>query len=576
MSGTTSIPASQIVNVNPGVLSAGGTALDLNGLILTTNARVPFGSVVSFPSTAAVSAYFGPTAYETTLATNYFLGFDNSNVKPGSLLFAQYPTAPISAFLRGANVGAAGLPALQAIASGTISVTIDGVVKTSTTITLTSASSFSAAAQAITTALGATGPTQASFTGAIATTTLTVSAITSGTISVGQQVTGAGISSPTFITAILTGTGGVGTYTVSLSQTVSSGTLTTITPTVTYDAQSGAFVVISGTTGASSTVSFASGPIAAALGLTKAVGAVQSLGAIAATPASAMAAIVAITQAWASFMTAFDPDNGSGNTTKLAFATWANGQNNRFVYACWDTDITATQAGSTTSLGDILETGSYSGTALVYAPVNLAQAAAFICGAIASIDFTQTQGRITFAGKGQSGLGPDVTSKIVASALEGNFYSYYGAFSTANDAFTFLYPGFVSGPFDFLDSYVNEIWMTNQFQLALMVLLTQVRSIPYNPVGYAMIRAALTDPINQALNFGAFQPGVTLSALQAVEVNTAAGLKIDTTLGNVGWYLQVKDALPQVRAARGSPPCTFWYMDAGSVQRISLASIEVQ
>jgi hypothetical protein len=91
-----------------------------------------------------------------------------------------------------------------------------------------------------------------------------------------------------------------------------------------------------------------------------------------------------------------------------------------------------------------------------------------------------------------------------------------------------------------------------------------------------MIRASLTDPINQAQNFGAFQPGVTLSNLQAIEVNTAAGLNIAPTITNVGWYLQVKDASPQTRAARGSPPCTFWYADGGSVQRINLASIEVQ
>jgi hypothetical protein len=345
---------------------------------------------------------------------------------------------------------------------------------------------------------------------------------------------------------------------------------------VSYDSVAGAFVVTSSSAGASSTVSYVGGTIAAALGLTKAAGAVMSLGAAAATPASALNSIIAITQNWACFMTAFDPDNGSGNTVKLAFAAWANGQNKRFVYSCWDTDIAATQTGQTTTMGYILNQSNSDGTALVYAPVNGAAAAAFICGTTASIDFSQTQGRITFAFKGQSGLGPDVTSQVIATNLEANGYSYMGAFSTADDNFTFLYPGSVTGVFNWLDSFVNQIWLTNQFQLALMLLLTQVRSIPYNPVGYGMIRASLTDPINQAQNFGAFQPGVTLSNLQAIEVNTAAGLNIAPTITNVGWYLQVKDASPQTRAARGSPPCTFWYADGGSVQRINLASIEVQ
>jgi hypothetical protein len=576
MSGTTSIPASQIVNVSPSVLSAGGSALDLNGLFLTANTRVPLGTVQAFPTQAAVAAYFGATAAEAALASNYFLGFDNSNVKPGSLLFAQYNQTSVSAYLRGSNVSAGGVAGIQAIPSGIIAVTIDGTLKTSSSITLTSASSFSAAAQLISTALSATGPQRSAFTAAIAGTTMTVSAMTSGTISVGDQIVGAGVTVNTYVSAILTGTGGIGTYTVTPTQTIASESMTSALPVVTYDSVSGAFVVTSGTVGAASTVSFVSGTIAAALGLTAAVGAVQSIGAVAATPAGALNAIKAITQDWASFMTAFDPDGGSGNTIKMAFAAWANTQNKRFVYACWDNDINATLTGQTTTMGYLLDQANSDGTALVYAPVNGAQTAAFLCGAIASVDFTETQGRVTFAFKGQSGLAPDVTSQVIASNLEANGYSYVGNFSTANDSFTFLYPGSVTGAFAWLDSYINQIWLTNQFQVALMSLLTQVKSIPYNPSGYAMIRAALIDPINQAANFGALQPGVTLSNLQAVEVNTAAGLTIAPTITSVGWYLQVKDAAPQVRASRGSPPCTFWYADGGSVQRINLASVEVQ
>ena len=58
----TSIPASAIVQVTPSVLGAGGTGLNLSGLVLTTNTRVPYGQVLSFGSQAAVSAYFGASA----------------------------------------------------------------------------------------------------------------------------------------------------------------------------------------------------------------------------------------------------------------------------------------------------------------------------------------------------------------------------------------------------------------------------------------------------------------------------------------------------------------------------------
>ena len=64
-----------------------------------------------------------------------------------------------------------------------------------------------------------------SFTGSIAANTLTVTAVSTSALVVGQTLLGMGICPGTTITALGTGTGGTGTYTVSLSQTVSSETL---------------------------------------------------------------------------------------------------------------------------------------------------------------------------------------------------------------------------------------------------------------------------------------------------------------------------------------------------------------
>jgi microcystin-dependent protein len=65
-----------------------------------------------------------------------------------------------------------------------------------------------------------------SFTGSISGTLLTVSAVASGQLFVGQTISGSGVTSGTTITAFGTGTGGVGNYTVSVSQTVASTTIT--------------------------------------------------------------------------------------------------------------------------------------------------------------------------------------------------------------------------------------------------------------------------------------------------------------------------------------------------------------
>ena len=64
------------------------------------------------------------------------------------------------------------------------------------------------------------------FTGSISGTTLTVSAITAGYLGIGSVISGTGVTSGTTITAILNGSGGVGTYTVSASQTVGSEAMT--------------------------------------------------------------------------------------------------------------------------------------------------------------------------------------------------------------------------------------------------------------------------------------------------------------------------------------------------------------
>lgn len=83
------------------------------------------------------------------------------------------------------------------------------------------------------------------FTGAIAATTLTVSAVTSGTISVGSVLSGSGVTASTTVTAQLTGTpGGIGTYTVTPSQTASSTTITATNTTLTVTGvSSGALAV---------------------------------------------------------------------------------------------------------------------------------------------------------------------------------------------------------------------------------------------------------------------------------------------------------------------------------------------
>lgn len=73
-----------------------------------------------------------------------------------------------------------------------------------------------------------TTATTAALSGSIATTTFTDTTHNTGRFTVGMQLTGTGVAAGTFITALGTGTGANsgGTYTVNISQTVTSQTIT--------------------------------------------------------------------------------------------------------------------------------------------------------------------------------------------------------------------------------------------------------------------------------------------------------------------------------------------------------------
>ena len=584
------IPASAFVAVNPGVVSAGGAALALNGLFLTNGNRVPIGAVLSFGSAANVGTYFGLTSNEYIESQVYFAGATKATQSPGQLLFAQYPTAATPAWVRGGNVSTMTLTALAAL-SGTLMIDVNGTWETSSAIALTShAGSFSAAAAYIqsefssfagtvtfdtiagaflftTTATGGsetiTTPISGTATTTASTTTGTVLTVVSptltGTFHVGDIVTGTDgtntLPAGTAILNQLTGTpGGAGTYTLSAAAAPSD-------------------------LGACAVDAF--GPLGAfvvGLGVTTATGAVTSQGAAAptsVTPNAFMAGIIAATTAWVSFITIFDPDNGIGNTVKQEFAAWNTLQNNRYLYVPWDTDITPTEStDAASSLGQILIGNGNSGTAPIYEPTNLHQAA-FICGAVASVDFSAINGTTSFAYLSQAGITPGVTNQTVMDNLIANGYNSYVAVANANNNWEYLYPGSVTGPFGTIENYINQIWLNSNLQTSLMTLLTTVKAVPYVAQGYALIEAACQGPINLALTFGAIQVGVNLSPLQIAEVNYQAGKAIAGTLQTQGYYLQVVDPGAVVRGSGGSPIINLWYTSGGSVLQINMSSIDV-
>ena len=653
------IPADQIADIIPGVLAPGGNAINLNGVILTHSTRVPIGTLQQFNGSGAVASYFPAGATIAGDAAIYFNGFTGTTATPGALLVAQYNQTAVSAYLRGASIATLTLAQLQSL-SGTLSVTVDGFVR-SASINLASAGSFSIAASTIQTGLnaslpaaasfnGSVGPQTVAFTGSIAGNILNVSAVAGGTLTVGGTVGGSGVLTGTQLTGQLSGTtGGVGLYTVNLSQTVASESLTetwsllTVTSvasgtvgygqtfggtvalsgtiifqqisgaaggtgtyavnisqtigsgaqtstataiSVTYDSISGGILITSGVIGAASTIDFATGTISGsgALNLTQAQGAVTSQGAVPLLPGAFMNNLITLSTNWASFMTDFDPDGGSGNALKLQFAQWVSGQNDGYAYVCWDTDVTPTlSVPATSSLGYLInQVYNLSGICLIWHPDSTI--AAFVMGIAASLNFNAVNGRTNFKFRSQPGLVAGVTNQQVANFLggnpltvgdRGNGYNFYGVFANATQQFIFFANGFMSGPFLWADSYYNQIWFNDNLQLSAIAFLTSIGSMAYNAAGNSQFENSLAGTIQQAEQFGVYRTGVTLSANQATAVNNAAGRNIVPTLFAQGYYLQVLIANPTVRLNRGTPPCSLWYTDGESVNFLQLASVDL-
>lgn len=490
------IPLTKDVQINPGVLAAGGNAVDLNGLILTQSTYAPVGNVATFSTKEDVAKYFGSGSDEYAMAAIYFSGYDNSTKNPGKLLFAQYNDAPVAAWLRSGSMAAVTLDQLKLL-SGILKLNVDGVEVTSTNITLSAVTSFAQAAEVIETAIG-------------------------------NKVT------------------------------------------VEFDTTQKAFIITSATEGSTSTITFATGTIADGLKLTAATGAVISQGAVAQNPTDFFLAVRDKSQDWAVFTTAFEATNG----LHIALAGWANAENYRFAYVAHTTQASALVSGSTDTIAyQLLTVNGYANVLPVY---GTSLHAASALGYAAALDFERREGRVPFKFRSVSGLTANVTSSSDYDALIANGYNFYGAYTANNYSTQYWADGAISGDFKWFDSFCFQIWLNANLMQDAIITMKSNRSIPYNARGKAIIEAGFADTINQGVVFGGIRTGVTLSGAQQSEILNAVGSDIAASLLAKGWYLYIADATPAQRADRTSPSMTLWYCDGGCVQKITLASIEVQ
>ena len=345
--------------------------------------------------------------------------------------------------------------------------------------------------------------------------------------------------------------------------------------TVAFSSLTNAWQITSATKGSSSSVSYATPPksglgLSTLLGFNEQSGAIVSPGIDAQSLSDCMTNILGYARDWVTFGTIWEPSLEE----KLELANWASGYDTRFCYVMWDSNNAARVMGSKASAGyQIDQVLELDGTCPVF---NTAQLMAWVMGTAASINFDEYNGRLTFAFKQGEGLRVTCDNDEEYDALLENGYNCYADFATASATFKFFQPGQVSGKWDWLDTYLNAIAIKDNLQLNLLDLFKAVKSIPYNEEGYAMVRAACLDTINKYLNFGAIRSGITLSNTQKVQLIAEIGSDVSKTIQSLGWYMHIKDPGAQVRAARGTPDCKFYYTDGGSIHKIVMPATAIQ
>ena len=341
--------------------------------------------------------------------------------------------------------------------------------------------------------------------------------------------------------------------------------------TVSFSSQFNAFTVTSSTTGATSTVAQAeSSTTADLLGLSD-DGVVSSDGQGANTVTDSMNNLTATFQNFVTFTTLAEPSDDDS----LLLAQWATTRANTgvlYLYVCWDSAVGNLDPNNTTIIAEQLKEANVGATCVAYPDYKMAS---FIMGVTASIAWDQANSTITYAFKHLSGLGASVQSTSDANALDGHKVNYIGNFATRNDNFILSYNGSMLGEWDWIDTYINAVWLCNALQVQLMAMFETANRIPYTEAGYSLIRANCKDIIERALNNGVIDVGVNMSNAQKAELTRLLGADYSQEIYTNGYYLQIVDATAQIRQQRKTPSMNLVYTYGGSVHKLVVPATAV-
>lgn len=289
-----------------------------------------------------------------------------------------------------------------------------------------------------------------------------------------------------------------------------------------YDSSLSRFVITSATTGADSTMGYATGSLATVLGMSEGSnGAVLSDGSAITTAVNAVAESAELTNNFYSF--AFLT---SVTGEEEAIATWVKAQNVRYM---WSLGVTTANASTMASaLAEYDGVGLTLNADCVFLPMAIA----------AAINYDLPNASVDFMYQQAAGIDASVTSATDQEAYDAIRVNYYGTTQQAGNLISFYQDGKLQGSIPSMGVYVNEAWLKDALFTSILNLRLSLDSLPANETGLAYVKTAIQEVIGKAQNNGVISAGKTLDSTQKAYVGQITGDKNAwQSIQSIGYWL---------------------------------------
>jgi hypothetical protein len=354
-------------------------------------------------------------------------------------------------------------------------------------------------------------------------------------------------------------------------------------------------------TPADTTISYATGNLAALLGLSQATAPKLSQGTSGGNAAFNLDAIINTNSNWfsLSYVTRLTGDAQSDEyAVTVDLTSWiaAQSSGNPYIGLWWEGGTAPYTLNSTNNLTYYLVDAGYgttlNGQTTLNVPVQvdynglnsfnsvtdneIGIYAAFVGGMGASINYNNVNAKINFAGKQQTGLAVNVTNTVQYEQLLLNAYNVYAQFSSRSASFNMSENGVIGGSYLWIDNIYDAAWLFSTEQNQLAQLLQNVARIPYNAQGISTVGAVLTNVVAAAKNAGVIEAGNTFDATQIQAVTEIVGQDVSSLLTSNGYYLYFPPITANQRVNRTPLNVTLIYSNGGAINQINVGNVFVQ